>query len=83
MCLCRMSNYAYFGSYAFISSKISAMVGKKPGEKLPVAASLVAGGSAGICYWLACYPIDVVKARIQAAPDVYPPVYRGMVLYYT
>lgn len=53
-------------------------MGVKKGEKLPVGAALLAGGSAGFCYWLSCYPIDVVKARMQAAPDVSPPVYKGM-----
>ena len=28
-----------------------------------------------MCYWLSCYPIDVVKNRIQAAPDTIPPQY--------
>lgn len=78
VCLCRMSNYAYFGSYTAISGAIGDRVGVKKGEKLPVGAALLAGGSAGFCYWLSCYPIDVVKARMQAAPDVLPPVYKGM-----
>ena len=41
-------------------------------------AALAAGGLSGICYWLSCYPIDVVKNKIQAAPDTKPPTYAGM-----
>lgn len=69
--LCRMSNYSYFGSYAFISTKLAAYIhGDDPDaatKPLPVSASLLAGGSAGFCYWLSCYPIDVIKNKIQAA----------------
>lgn len=72
VCLCRMSNYAYFGSYAFISSRLTELVNADERDKnkpLPMWAALVAGGSAGFCYWLSCYPIDVVKNKIQASPD--------------
>ena len=27
----------------------------------------IAGGSAGFCYWLSCYPIDVIKNKIQTS----------------
>jgi len=31
-------------------------------------ASIAAGGCAGTSYWLSCYPIDVIKNRMQTAP---------------
>jgi solute carrier family 25 carnitine/acylcarnitine transporter 20/29 len=34
-------------------------------QKLSMGASVMAGGLTGICYWLSCYPIDVVKNRIM------------------
>ena len=37
---------------------------------------LCAGGMAGICSWLVCYPIDVVKTCIQA-DDPQRPLYKG------
>jgi solute carrier family 25 carnitine/acylcarnitine transporter 20/29 len=74
VCLCRMSNWSYFGSYAYISSALS---GSTPGP-LPFSASVIAGAASGLCYWLSCYPIDVVKNRIQAAPDLAVPVYKNM-----
>jgi len=30
-----------------------------------------------VCYWTCCYPLDVVKNRLQAAPDTSPPLYRN------
>jgi hypothetical protein len=65
------------GPYEFIRRLVSP-VGPdgKPQRTLP--ASIAAGGLTGICYWLSCYPIDVVKNRLQAAPDTSPPVYSGM-----
>jgi len=40
-------------------------------DPLPIWAVLTSGGIGGICYWLACYPLDVVKSRVQLAP--FPP----------
>lgn len=45
---------------------------------MSIGSQILAGGVAGTSYWLACYPMDVIKARIQAAPDVSPPVYNGV-----
>jgi len=74
--LCRMSNYSYFGSYALISSWFSDKQTDKP---LPFSAAIMAGGLSGCCYWLSCYPLDVIKNRIQAAPDTKVPLYRNIV----
>lgn len=52
--------------------------GTAEAKKLPFIASFLAGGSSGICYWLSCYPIDLVKNKMQAAPDIYPPKFAGM-----
>ena len=40
---------------------------------------MLAGTVAGMLYWTSCYPMDVIKNRIMAAPDVAPPTYRGVV----
>jgi hypothetical protein len=45
------------------------------GERHVTAATFLAGGSAGVVQWIATYPIDVVKTRIQASP---PNAYRSM-----
>ncbi|KAJ6468173.1 mitochondrial carrier [Mycena vulgaris] len=39
--------------------------GTKYGDQLPVCASLASGSTDGIAYWLACYPLDVIKSHIQ------------------
>lgn len=36
-------------------------------DPLPVWATLTAGGIGGLGYWLTCYPLDVVKSRVQLA----------------
>ncbi|KAF5321888.1 hypothetical protein D9619_002168 [Psilocybe cf. subviscida] len=49
---------------------------KTYGTDLPVWALLASGSTGGISYWLACYPLDVVKSRIQlrATPPTGTPV---------
>jgi solute carrier family 25 carnitine/acylcarnitine transporter 20/29 len=80
--LCRMSNWSYFGAYEAIRQQVTPIFskptldGSPPPRSLP--AAVISGGSAGICYWLSCYPLDVIKNRMQAAPDTSPPLYRGM-----
>lgn len=43
---------------------------------------LFAGGSAGVASWICCYPLDVIKSRLQAQSqsqkDFPPPKYRGI-----
>jgi len=73
----RMSNYSYFGSYAYISATVRSQFNIPKGEKLPFLASLFAGGMAGFMYWLSCYPMDVIKNRMMTAPDTLPPRYSG------
>ncbi|KAH9485823.1 Mitochondrial substrate carrier family protein G [Psilocybe cubensis] len=50
--------------------------GQKYGSDVPVWALLASGSTGGIAYWLACYPLDVVKSRIQlrATPPSGTPV---------
>ena len=40
--------------------------GDESGKKLTLGASVAAGGTAGVAYWLSCYPMDVIKNRIMA-----------------
>jgi len=35
------------------------------GQQVPVWALLASGSIGGIAYWLSCYPLDVIKSRIQ------------------
>ncbi|KAI0632244.1 mitochondrial carrier [Trametes polyzona] len=66
---------AYAGFYtAFEISKRK--FSERYGAQIPVWALLASGSTGGIAYWLACYPLDVVKSRIQlrATPPQGTPV---------
>jgi len=61
---------AFFASYELIQRWLS---GPERCE-LSVGKTLFAGGMAGICNWIVAIPVDVVKSRLQAAPEG---VYKG------
>ncbi|KAJ7288670.1 mitochondrial carrier [Mycena rebaudengoi] len=52
----------FYTAYEFTKRRFAAHYGAQP---LPVWALLASGSTGGIAYWLACYPLDVVKSRIQ------------------
>jgi len=56
---------AYFASYELIQRWLQG----PDRQKLSVGSTLFAGGMAGICNWLVAIPMDVVKSRLQAAPE--------------
>ncbi|KAF9650953.1 mitochondrial carrier [Thelephora ganbajun] len=62
----------FYTAYEFSKRKFA----KKYGEQLPVWALLASGATGGVSYWLACYPLDVVKSRVQLrkTPPVGTPV---------
>ncbi|KAI0826947.1 mitochondrial carrier [Trametes gibbosa] len=51
----------FYTAFEFSRRKFS----QKYGAQIPVWALLASGSTGGIAYWLACYPLDVVKSRIQ------------------
>jgi len=56
----------YFSTYYYINSLFV-----KPGETINSVGPLpllIAGGIAGVAFWLSVYPVDYVKSRIQAQP---------------
>jgi solute carrier family 25 carnitine/acylcarnitine transporter 20/29 len=74
--LSRGSNWSYFGGYEAARRLLT-----PPGSegKLSPVSSILAGivsdtyvhhlgACAGTSYWLSCYPIDVIKNRIQTQP---------------
>jgi len=56
---------AFFASYELIQRWLQ---GPQRTE-LSVGSTLFAGGLAGMCNWLVAIPMDVVKSRLQAAPE--------------
>jgi len=53
----------FYSGYEFAKRRFA----KSYGPELPFWALLASGSCGGICYWLACYPLDVVKSRVQQA----------------
>ncbi|OBZ69896.1 Mitochondrial substrate carrier family protein G [Grifola frondosa] len=51
----------FYTAFEFTKRKFS----KTYGPQIPVWALLTSGATGGIGYWLACYPLDVVKSRVQ------------------
>lgn len=62
----------FYTAFEFSRRKFS----QKYGSELPVWALLASGSTGGISYWLACYPLDVVKSRIQlkSTPPIGTPI---------
>jgi len=56
---------AFFASYELIQRWLQG----PERSQLSVASTLVAGGLAGMCNWVVAIPMDVVKSRLQAAPE--------------
>ncbi|KAK7057998.1 mitochondrial carrier domain-containing protein [Favolaschia claudopus] len=52
----------FYSAYEFSKRKFAAKYGE---QNIPVWALLASGSTGGLAYWLACYPLDVVKSRIQ------------------
>ena len=50
--------------------------GKEHVGQLGLGSMVLAGGIAGVFYWLPIYPADIVKSRIQV-DDYAHPTYRG------
>ncbi|KAM3581415.1 hypothetical protein VKS41_006240 [Umbelopsis sp. WA50703] len=54
---------AYAGFYVGFEATKRAIV--KDGEEATVAQLMTAGAAGGLGYWTACYPLDVVKSKVQ------------------
>eukprot|EP00095_Tigriopus_kingsejongensis_P010278 snap_masked-scaffold474_size162001-processed-gene-0.3 protein:Tk10278 transcript:snap_masked-scaffold474_size162001-processed-gene-0.3-mRNA-1 annotation:"congested-like trachea protein" len=61
------ANAVYFASYEIIKRHMASNDGE-PGQ-LSFGRTLLAGGLAGICNWIVALPPDVLKSRLQTAPD--------------
>jgi len=56
---------AFFASYELLMRWLQG----SDRSELSIGSTLFAGGMAGICNWLVAIPADVVKSRLQAAPE--------------
>jgi len=57
---------AFYASYELIQRSLAPNGDR---SKLSVGNTLFAGGTAGVCNWLVAIPADVVKSRLQSAPE--------------
>lgn len=62
---------AYFGTYELVKRELTKLQGIDPETKgeLSVGAVLAAGGLAGMACWTVGIPADVIKSRLQTAPE--------------
>jgi len=76
--LCPQRTGVYFATYEFVR-RLFIPEGKTANDLGPLSL-LFAGGMAGVANWLAIFPIDVIKSKIQTdLKDTYLPGHRGMV----
>ncbi|RRT45037.1 hypothetical protein B296_00035798, partial [Ensete ventricosum] len=75
------SHGVYFWTYEYAREQLHPGCRKTCQESLGT--MLVAGGLAGVASWICCYPLDVVKSRLQAQSKPQtgqpPPKYLGIV----
>ncbi|KAK3028325.1 hypothetical protein RJ639_037787 [Escallonia herrerae] len=71
------SHGVYFWTYEYIREQFHPGCRKSGQESFRT--MLVAGGLAGVASWVCCYPLDVVKTRLQAQSQSSSPTYDGIV----
>lgn len=64
----RGSNWSYFGGYAYAKQLLADPSGAPQPFHVRTLHAVAAGSFAGTAFWLSCYPVDVVKNRMQTAP---------------
>ncbi|KAF5741680.1 Solute carrier family 25 member 45 [Tripterygium wilfordii] len=66
----------YFWTYEYMREQLHPGCRKNGQESLKT--MLLAGGLAGVASWVFCYPLDVVKTRLQAQSASSPDRYNGI-----
>ncbi|PON34981.1 Mitochondrial carrier protein [Parasponia andersonii] len=68
----------YFGTYEYMREQLHPGCRKNGQENLQT--MLISGGLAGVASWICCYPLDVMKTRLQAQiPSSSPLKYNGII----
>ena len=60
------ANAVYLGSFEVIKNKLTEHYGLSSPADLPAPAVVGAAGVGGLLYWLAIFPVDVVKSAVQS-----------------
>lgn len=71
------SHGLYFCSYEYMREQLHPGCRKNGQESLRT--MLIAGGLAGVASWVCCYPLDVVKTRLQAQSPSSIQKYNGII----
>jgi solute carrier family 25 (mitochondrial carnitine/acylcarnitine transporter), member 20/29 len=58
----------YYGVYEFVRQRFLTPDPTDPARAVHPLATLVAGAACGLASWSWCYPVDVIKSRVQARP---------------
>lgn len=66
----------YFWTYEYMREQLHPGCRKNGQESLRT--MLIAGGLAGVASWVCCYPLDVIKTRLQAQTSSSPQKYNGI-----
>ncbi|XP_022842653.1 mitochondrial arginine transporter BAC2-like [Olea europaea var. sylvestris] len=66
----------YFWTYEYVREQLHP--GCRKSGKETFRTMLFAGGLAGVASWIFCYPLDVMKTRIQAQKESSPTKYEGI-----
>ncbi|OIT37909.1 PREDICTED: mitochondrial arginine transporter BAC2 [Nicotiana attenuata] len=67
----------YFWTYEYVREQLHPGCRKNGQESFRT--MLIAGGLAGVASWISCYPVDVIKTRLQAQSQSTPSRYSGIV----
>lgn len=59
----------FYAGYETIKRRLEALSPSGPFGPGSTLTFLTSGAFGGICYWLACYPLDVVKSKVQLAQN--------------
>eukprot|EP00878_Enallax_costatus_P027956 GHUV01030149.1.p3 GENE.GHUV01030149.1~~GHUV01030149.1.p3 ORF type:complete len:118 (+),score=35.57 GHUV01030149.1:2116-2469(+) len=66
-----------FGVYELVKQQLVAVKGLQSTQDLGFGDLLLAGGLGGTAFWLGCYPLDVIKSKLQVDSYQYPK-YKGI-----
>ena len=68
-------NAAYYATYEIAKRGLA----QSRGADVPMWMLMASGSVAGIAFWVTCYPMDMVKSRIQSQPFDKPKIYSGVI----
>ncbi|KAJ2462365.1 hypothetical protein GGI03_004517 [Coemansia sp. RSA 2337] len=58
---------AFYTGFEFTKRRLAQALAGGDSSKLGAVPLMCSGSVGGICYWTACYPLDVIKSRVQNA----------------